>query len=115
MSTFRVFYLTLFVMAAVVVVIVGWSSGAPWSACAFVVFFASRVGRYLIKHPEGNVLHAPPVELRANRFIRITAAGWLASGLLFALAGLTGEGLEWVLAAPCFFVVGLMNLYLASY
>jgi hypothetical protein len=99
-------------MAAVVVVIVGWSSGAPWSACAFVCFFTSRVARHLIKHPEGNPLHAPPVQQRAARFIRVTAAGWLGAAVLFALAGLAGEGLEWVLAAPCFFVVGLMNLYL---
>jgi hypothetical protein len=115
LSTFRVFYLTLFVMAAIIVVIVGWSSGAPWSACAFVLFFASRVGRYLIKHPEGSPRHAPPVHERADRFIRVTAAGWLAAAVLFALAALAGEGLEWALAAPCFFVVGLMNLWLVFY
>ena len=112
-SAFRVFYLSLFVMAALVVAIVGWSSGAPWSACAFVVFFTSRVGRHLIRHPEHSRPGSPPVEQRASRFIRVTASGWVAAALLFALAALAGEGLEWALAAPCFFLVGVMNFYLA--
>ena len=41
----------------------------------------------------------------------MTAVGWLASGILAAVAALSGEGQEWLYVAPFFLVMGALNLY----
>ena len=48
---------------------------------------------------------------RLNRFIAVTAAGWFGSGLLAGVAALAGEGQEWLYVAPCFLVMGALQLY----
>ena len=50
---------------------------------------------------------------RANQFILVTAAGWLAAGALAAAATAAGEGQEWMFIAPFFLVMGAVNLYVA--
>lgn len=109
----RAFSLTLFVIAAAVVLVFGWRGGEPWTAAAFVVFFSSRVARSIIKRPLSGARDDHPVR-HANRFIVVTAAGWLGSGVLAAVAALTGEGQEWLYVAPCFLIVGFLNLYVAT-
>jgi hypothetical protein len=44
----------------------------------------------------------------------VTAAGWLTSGVLAAIAALTGEGQEWMYVAPCFLLMGALQLYVFS-
>jgi hypothetical protein len=46
-----------------------------------------------------------------HRFLAVTAAGWLCSGALAAIAALTGEGQEWMYVAPCFLLMGALQLY----
>jgi hypothetical protein len=107
----RAFWLTLFVIGALVVLRFGWTNGEPWTASAFVVFFASRVARSLIKRP----LNGVQGRLRADdarRFLLVTTAGWLGSAALAAGAALAGEGQEWLYVAPCFLIFGLLNLWL---
>jgi hypothetical protein len=113
LGTLRAFFLTLFVIAAAVLIVIGWQGGEPWTAAAFVVFFSSRVARSIIKRPFGGVRDAHPLQ-HANRFIIVTAAGWLGSGALALVAALTGEGQEWLYVAPCFLVIGALNLYVAA-
>ena len=110
MTTARAFWLTLFVMGASAVLVVGWSGGEPWTAAAFVTFFASRVARWAIKHPPVRRRGDDAIG-RANRFIVITAAGWLAAGALALVAALRGEGQEWLYVAPFFIVMGGLNSY----
>ena len=112
MSTFRVFYLTLFAIAAAAVLAIGWQGGEPWTAAAFVAFFLSRVVRYEMKRSSGRPLDDDPV-WRANRFILVTATGWLGSGALALVAALVGEGQEWLYVAPFFLLMGALNLYVA--
>lgn len=108
---FRAFWLTLFVVGAVVVLAFGWQGGEPWTAAAFVAFFTSRVWRSVIKRPL--VVPADDNRVRrAHRFLAVTAAGWMASGILAAIAALAGEGLEWMYVAPCFLLMGALNLWL---
>jgi hypothetical protein len=112
LSAFRVFWLTLFTVGAVAVLVMGWQAGEPWTAAAFVAFFASRAARSIIKRPlskhdSGN--DAPG--RRLHRFLIVTAAGWLGSGALAAIAALTGEGQEWMYVAPCFLLMGALQLY----
>ena len=64
----------------------------------------------MIKRPATKPLDDDPVR-RANRFILVTASGWLVAGALAAVAALTGEGQEWLYVAPCFLVMGALNLY----
>ena len=106
----RAFWLTLFAIGAATVLVFGWQGGEPWTAAAFVVFFVSRVWRSMIKRPAAKPLDDDPVR-RANRFILVTASGWLVAGALAAVAALTGEGQEWLYVAPCFLVMGALNLY----
>jgi hypothetical protein len=113
LATFRIFALTLFVVVAVAVLAFGWQDGEPWTAAAFVVFFSSRVVRSVVKHPLSGVRDSQPVR-HARRFVLVTAAGWLGSGALAAVAALTGEGQEWWYVAPCFLVFGVLNLLLLS-
>ena len=108
---FRVFWLTLFVAGAVVVLAFGWQGGEPWTAAAFVAFFTSRVWRSVIKRPL--VVPADDDRVRrAHQFLAVTAAGWMASGVLAGIAALSGEGLEWMYVAPCFLLMGALNLWL---
>ena len=112
----RAFWLTLFTIGAGAVLVTGWEGGEPWTAAAFVVFFASRVARSIIKRP----LFSPPesdpsaVARRLHRFLIVTAAGWLMSGVLAAIAALTGEGQEWMYVAPCFLLMGALQVYVLS-
>jgi hypothetical protein len=112
LSAVRVFWLTLFAIGAVTVLVAGVSSGQPWTAAAFVVFFTSRVGRSEIKRRRTRRWN-DDAPRRAKQFILVTAAGWLGSGLLAAIAALAGEGQEWLFVAPFFLLMGAINLYLA--
>ncbi len=108
----RAFWLTLFAIGAVVVLLFGWQDGAPFTAAAFVAFFASRVWRSVIKRPLIPSAADDPAH-RANRFIVVTAAGYLAAGALASAAAIAGEGQEWLYVAPFFLVMGAVNLYVA--
>jgi len=120
LSTLRAFWLALFAIGAAAVLAFGWQGGEPWTAAAFVSFFVSRVWRSVIKRPLGDVgrafqaRHAADSPARrAHQFIAVTAAGYLSAGLLAGIAAFAGEGQEWLYVAPCFLVMGLMNLYVA--
>jgi hypothetical protein len=113
----RIFWLTLFAIGAAVVMVFGWQDGAPWTAAAFVVFFVSRVWRSLIKRP----LHAATTSplsaaddavRRTNRFIAVTACGYLGAGICAAIAAVVGEGQEWLYVAPGFLIMGALQLAL---
>lgn len=91
----------------------GWQDGEPWTAAAFVVFFSSRVARSVVKHPLSGVRETNATR-HATRFVLVTAAGWLGSGALAAMAALMGEGQEWWYVAPCFVLFGVLNLLLLS-
>jgi hypothetical protein len=107
----RGFWLTLFAIGAAALLVMGWRGGEPWTAAAFVAFFTSRVWRSVIKRPL--VVPADDNRVRrAHQFLAVTAAGWMASGVLAAIAALTGEGLEWMYVAPCFLLMGALNLWL---
>ena len=112
MSAARAFWLTLFAIGAVVVLAAGASNGQPWTAAAFVVFFASRVVRSEIKRQRSG-RRTDDAAGHANRFILATAAGWIGSGALAIVAAIGGEGIEWLFVAPLFLVIGGLNLYLA--
>ena len=112
MTAFRAFWLTLFAIGAVVVLAAGVSSGQPWTAAAFVVFFASRVARSELKRRRVRRRTDNAVG-RANQFILVTAVGWLGAGALAVVAALAGEGVEWLFVAPLFLVMGVVNLYIA--
>ena len=106
----RSFWLTLFAIGAVAVLVIGWRGGEPWTAAAFAAFFVSRVVRSVIKRPLTFSANDDPVR-RMHRFLFVTAAGWIASGSLAAIAALAGEGQEWLYVAPFFLVMGALNLY----
>jgi len=76
------------------------------------VFFTSRVTRSEIKRRLVR-RHTDDAVRRTNQFILITAAGWLGAGGLAIIASLAGEGQEWLFVAPCFLVMGALNLYIA--
>jgi hypothetical protein len=108
----RAFWLTLFAIGAAAVLVMGWRGGEPWTAAAFVVFFASRAARSIIKRPllpSGDSGGDAPARL--NRFLAVTAAGWLCSGAFAAMAALAGEGQEWMYVAPFFLLMGALQLY----
>jgi hypothetical protein len=106
----RGFWLTLFAIGAAAVLVMGWQGGEPWTAAAFVVFFVSRVWRSTIKRPLVTPVNDDPGR-RLNRFLAVTAAGWLGSGLLAGVAALAGEGQEWLYVAPCFLLMGALQVY----
>ena len=106
------FWLTLFAIGASALLVMGWQGGEPWTAAAFVAFFVSRVCRSLIKRSLVRPPDDDPIR-RANRFILVSAAGWLGSGILAGIAAFAGEGQEWLYVAPCFLVMGAINLYIA--
>ena len=109
----RSFWLTLFAIGAVCVLAFGWEDGVPWTAAAFVAFFVSRVWRSVIKRP----LFPPRDDdrlLRTNRFIAVTAGGYLCAGACAAIAAIVGEGQEWLYVAPCFLIMGALQLALLS-
>ena len=110
----RAFWLTLFAIGAVAVLVTGWQGGEPWTAAAFVVFFASRVARSIIKRPLFAVPETEPAAAarRLHRFLIVTAAGWLLAGVLAAIAAVAGEGQEWMYVAPCFLLMGALQAYI---
>jgi hypothetical protein len=109
----REFWLTLFAVGAVAVLVFGWQTGEPWTATAFVAFFVSRVWRSLIKRPLFASAAGDPVR-RANRFVAVTALGYLAAGACAAIAAVVGEGQEWLYVAPFFLAMGALQLALLS-
>jgi len=110
LAALRGFWLTLFAIGAATVLVMGWRGGEPWTAAAFVVFFASRVWRSTIKRPLTTPVHDDP-RRRLDWFLGVTAAGWLGAGALAGLAAWAGEGQEWLYVAPCFLVMGALQLY----
>jgi hypothetical protein len=112
----RAFWLTLFAIGAAAVLVSGWQGGEPWTAAAFVVFFASRVARSIIKRPLFRALDSDgevPAR-RLHRFLVVTAAGWLGSGALAGIAAFSGEGQEWMYVAPCFLLMGALQVYILA-
>jgi hypothetical protein len=109
----RSFWLSLFAIGAAVVLAFGWQNGEPWTAAAFVTFFASRVWRSVIKRP---LFESPDSDRvrRANRFVVVTAVGYLGAGVCAAIASVVGEGQEWLYVAPFFLVMGACQLALLS-
>ena len=113
MSTLRVFWLTLFTVGAVAVLVMGWQGGEPWTAAAFVTFFASRAARSIIKRPlvpKSDARRDLPAH-RLNWFLSVTAGGWLCAGALAGIAALRGEGQEWMYVAPGFLLMGALQVY----
>jgi len=106
----RVFWLSLFALAAVALLALGWTDGQPWTAAAFVVFFASRVARSELKRRMTRRRTDDAVR-RTNQFILVTAVGWLGAGSLAIIAAFGGEGQEWMIVAPFFLAMGVLNLY----
>jgi hypothetical protein len=109
----RAFWLTLFAIGAAAVLAFGWQGGEPWTAAAFVAFFVSRVWRSVIKRPLVPRQPDDPVR-RANRFIIVTAGGYLVTGVLAAVAAVVGEGQEWLYVAPFFLMMGAFQLALLT-
>ena len=109
----RSFWLTLFTIGAVTVLAFGWQDGVPWTAAAFVTFFASRVWRSVVKRPLFPSGHDDRLQ-RANRFILVTAGGYLGAGACAAIAAVVGEGQEWLYVAPFFLIMGALQLALLS-
>lgn len=112
-SGWRTFWLTLFAIGAAGVLAFGWQDDVPFTAAAFVVFFASRVWRSVIKRPLFPSPHDDRVA-RTNRFIRVTAGGYLGAGILACVAAVAGEGQEWLYVAPGFLIMGALQLALLS-
>ena len=112
MTPVRVFWLSLFAIAALAVMAFGWTDSQPWTAAAFVVFFSSRVARSELKRRLTRRRTDDAVR-RTNQFILVTAAGWLGAGGLAAVAAFRGEGQEWIVVAPFFLAMGALNLYVA--
>ena len=111
----RSFWLTLFAFGAAGVLAFGWQDGVPWTAAAFVAFFVSRVWRSVIKRPLTGVSSRSDDPIRrANRFIVVTAAGYLMAGVCACIAAVVGEGQEWLYVAPCFLIMGALQLALLS-
>jgi hypothetical protein len=109
----RIFWLTLFAIGAAGVMAFGWQDGVPFTAAAFIMFFVSRVWRSVIKRPLFPLAHDDRIA-RTNRFIRVTAGGYLAAGVLACAAAIAGEGQEWFYVAPCFLIMGALQLALLS-
>jgi hypothetical protein len=107
----RSFWLTLFALGAAAVLFFGWQGGEPLTAAAFVVFFASRVWRSVIKRPLVPPGNDDPIR-RANLFVIVTAGGYLGAGVLAAVAAIVGEGQEWLYVAPFFLIMGALQLAL---
>ena len=109
----RSFWLTLFAIGAVVLLVFGWRDEVPWTAAAFVAFFTSRVWRSVVMRPLFPPRDDDPV-LRTNRFIVVTAGGYLGAGICATIAAVVGEGQEWLYVAPCFLIMGALQLALLS-
>jgi hypothetical protein len=109
----RIFWLSLFAIGAAAVLAFGWQDSVPFTAAAFVTFFVSRVWRSVIKRPlfpSGDDDRLT----RANRFIQVTAGGYLGAGILACVAAIAGEGQEWLYVAPCFLIMGALQLALLT-
>jgi hypothetical protein len=109
----RAFWLTLFAIGSAMVLRFGWQDGVPFTAAAFVTFFVSRVWRSVIKRPLMAPAGGDSVR-RANRFIIVTAGWYLGAGVFACVAAFTGEGQEWLYVAPCFLIMGALQLALLS-
>jgi hypothetical protein len=109
----RTFWITLFGFGAAGVMMVGWRDGVPFTAAAFVVFFVSRVWRSVIKRPLFPSADDDRLT-RTNRFIQVTAGGYLGAGICACLAAIVGEGQEWLYVAPCFLIMGALQLALLN-
>jgi len=109
----RAFWISLFAFGAAAVLVFGWQGGEPFTAAAFVVFFASRVWRAIVKRPLVVPRHDDPVK-RARLFVTITAGGYLGAGVLAAAAAIFGEGQEWLYVAPFFLIMGAFQLALLT-
>jgi hypothetical protein len=110
----RSFWLTLFAVGAAPVLVFGWQDGVPFTAAAFVTFFVSRVWRSVIKRPLTARAGLDDRVARANRFIKVTAAGYFGAGICACIAAVAGEGPEWLYVAPCFLIMGALQLALLS-
>ena len=108
----RIFWLTLFAIGALGVLAFGWQDGVPFTAAAFVIFFVSRVWRSVIKRPL--TMPRDGAVARANRFIQVTAGGYLGAGVFACIAAVVGEGQEWLYVAPCFLLMGALQLVVLS-
>ena len=108
----RVFWLALFGIGAAAVLAFGFQDGVPFTAAAFVAFFASRVWRSVIKRPLFPSGQDDRLA-RTNRFIWVTAGGYLGAGVLACAAAIAGEGQEWLYVAPFLIALGVINLYIA--
>jgi hypothetical protein len=42
----------------------------------------------------------------------VTAAGYLSAGVCACIAAVVGEGQEWLYVAPCFLIMGALQLAL---
>ena len=62
----------------------------------------------------GRHIAEPDPVRRTNRFIVVTAAGYLAAGACACIAAIVGEGQEWLYVAPCFLIMGALQLALLS-
>lgn len=113
-SGWRSFWLTLFAIGVVTLLVMGWRGGEPWTAAAFAAFFTSRVVRSVLKRPLTAPIDDDPVR-RMHRFVLVTAAGYLTSGVLAVVAALAGEGQEWLYVAPFFLILGVLNLYVLGH
>ncbi|MCU1385104.1 MAG: hypothetical protein JWL71_3801 [Acidobacteria bacterium] len=110
----RSFWLALFAFGAATILLFGWQDGVPFTAAAFVTFFASRVWRSVIKRPLTAPAAGDDRVARANRFIMVTAAGYFGAGVFAYVAAFAGEGPEWLYVAPCFLIMGAVNFYIAT-
>ena len=110
----RSFWLTLFAIGTAALLVTGWRGGEPWTAAAFSAFFVSRVVRSVVKRPLVVPVDDDPVR-RMHRFVFVTAAGYVATGVLAAIAAFAGEGQEWLYVAPLFLVLGAANFYVMFY
>jgi CHASE2 domain-containing sensor protein len=106
----RSFWLTLFAIGTAALLVMGWRGGEPWTAAAFSTFFVSRVVRSVLKRPLVVPVNDDPVR-RMHRFLFVTAAGYVATGVLAGVAVIAGEGQEWLYVAPLFLVLGALNFY----
>jgi hypothetical protein len=109
-GTWRAFWITLFVIGAILVLAFGWQGGEPFTAAAFVVFFTSRVARSIVKRPITPRADRDPVA-HANQFLIVTAAGWFGASAFAAAAAFTGEGGEWLYVVPFFLLMGALQIF----
>ncbi len=97
-------------MAITAMFVLGWLDGEPWTRRPSPCSSYSRIARSVIRRPVFGPASETPAR-RAIVFLWVSAAGWLGTGVLAAIAALVGEGAEWWLVAPCFLIVGAVQVY----